>query len=97
MDDRREEELVRRLQQRDERAFVECVRTYQDKIFGLLYRMLGSREEAQDVAQKSSSRCLSRSTTSAATRAWGRGFIASPSITAKPHQYLRRQGPPRDL
>ena len=52
MDDRREEELVRRLQQRDERAFVECVRTYQDKIFGLLYRMLGSREEAQDVAQE---------------------------------------------
>lgn len=52
MDDRREEELVRRLQLRDERAFVECVRTYQDKIFGLLYRMLGSREEAQDVAQE---------------------------------------------
>ena len=52
MDDRKEEELVRRLQARDERAFVECVRVYQDKIFGLIFRMLGSREEAQDVAQE---------------------------------------------
>jgi RNA polymerase sigma-70 factor (ECF subfamily) len=52
MDIHREEELVRRLQQRDERAFVECVRTYQDKMYGVVFRMLGSREEAEDVAQE---------------------------------------------
>jgi RNA polymerase sigma-70 factor (ECF subfamily) len=28
------------------------VRSYQDKIFGLIFRMLGSREEAEDVAQE---------------------------------------------
>lgn len=52
MDIQREEDLVRRLQQRDERAFLDCVRAYQDKIFGLIFRMLGSREEAEDVAQE---------------------------------------------
>jgi RNA polymerase sigma-70 factor (ECF subfamily) len=52
MDTQREEDLVRRLQQRDERAFVECVRTYQDKIYGLVFRMLGNASEAEDVAQE---------------------------------------------
>lgn len=44
--------LVKRLQQRDEKAFVECMRLYQDKVFNLVYRMLGRREEAEDVAQE---------------------------------------------
>lgn len=44
--------LIARLQERDEDAFVECVREYQDKIFSLVYRMLGSKEEAEDVAQE---------------------------------------------
>ena len=52
MDARDELDLVRRLQQRDEKAFVLCVRTYQDKIYGLIYRMLGNHAEAQDVAQE---------------------------------------------
>ena len=52
MDIQREEDLVRRLQQRDERAFVECVRAFQDKIYGLIFRMLGSPQEAEDVAQE---------------------------------------------
>ena len=52
MDARDEAELIRRLQQRDERAFVLCVRTYQDKVYGLIYRMLGNHAEAQDVAQE---------------------------------------------
>lgn len=47
-----EENLVRRLQQRDERAFVDCVRLFQDKVYSLTYRMLGSREDAEDVAQE---------------------------------------------
>jgi RNA polymerase sigma-70 factor (ECF subfamily) len=52
MDARDEADLIRRLQQRDEKAFVLCVRTYQDKIYGLIYRMLGNHAEAQDVAQE---------------------------------------------
>jgi RNA polymerase sigma-70 factor (ECF subfamily) len=52
MDAREEADLIRRLQQRDEKAFVLCVRTYQDKVYGLIYRMLGNHAEAQDVAQE---------------------------------------------
>ncbi len=48
----RERLLIRRLQQRDEKAFVEVVRLYQHKVYNLVYRMLGNREEAEDVAQE---------------------------------------------
>ena len=48
----RERLLIRRLQQRDEKAFEEVVRLYQHKVFNLVYRMLGNREEAEDVAQE---------------------------------------------
>jgi RNA polymerase sigma-70 factor (ECF subfamily) len=48
----RERMLIRRLQQRDERAFSEVVRLYQHKIYNLIYRMVGNREEAEDVAQE---------------------------------------------
>jgi RNA polymerase sigma-70 factor (ECF subfamily) len=48
----RERVLVRRLQQRDERAFEEIVRTYQHKVYNLVYRMLGNRDEAEEVAQE---------------------------------------------
>lgn len=49
--ERRDRRLVRRLKQGDERAFRDLVVTYQDRIFGLLYRMLGDRQEAEDLAQ----------------------------------------------
>ncbi len=52
MDLRDEGELIRLLQQHDERAFQKCVRLYQDKVYGLVYRMLGSQAEAEDVAQE---------------------------------------------
>src|ERR1051326_7548116 len=48
----REKLLVRRLQQRDERAFQEIVRLYQHKVFNLVFRMISNREEAEDVAQE---------------------------------------------
>jgi RNA polymerase sigma-70 factor, ECF subfamily len=44
--------LIRRLQQRDERAFVEVVRLYQHKVYNLVYRMIGSQQEAEDIAQE---------------------------------------------
>ena len=43
--------LIARLVERDEQAFAEIVRLYGDKVFSLIYRMLGSRAEAEDVAQ----------------------------------------------
>ena len=48
----RDRRLVRRLKAGDERAFQEMVLTYQDRIFGLVFRMLGNRQEAEDVAQE---------------------------------------------
>src|SRR5947209_3978400 len=48
----RERVLIRRLQQRDERAFQEIVRLYQHKVFNLVFRMISNREEAEDVAQE---------------------------------------------
>jgi RNA polymerase sigma-70 factor (ECF subfamily) len=48
----REARLVRRLKDRDEQAFREMVEEYGDRVFSLTYRMLGSREEAEDLAQE---------------------------------------------
>ncbi len=43
--------LLRRLRQRDERAFRELVDQYRNSVFNLCYRMLGNRAEAEDLAQ----------------------------------------------
>jgi RNA polymerase sigma-70 factor, ECF subfamily len=50
--DARDRRLVRRLKQGDERAFQELVHTYQDRIFGMVFRMIGNRQEAEDIAQE---------------------------------------------
>ena len=47
-----ERKLIERIQRGDERAFALLVRTYQDRVFSLSVRMLGSREEAEDLAQE---------------------------------------------
>lgn len=47
-----EGKLIARLQRRDEAAFTELVREFQDRVFGLTLRMLGDRAEAEDVAQE---------------------------------------------
>jgi RNA polymerase sigma-70 factor (ECF subfamily) len=44
--------LIRRLRERDEKAFREMVDTHGDRIFNLTYRMLGNRAEAEDLAQE---------------------------------------------
>ncbi len=49
--DRRDKILVRRLKSGDERAFQELVQTYQNRVFGLVFRMIGNRQEAEDLAQ----------------------------------------------
>jgi RNA polymerase sigma-70 factor, ECF subfamily len=47
-----ERSLLRRLQDRDERAFRELIDTHRDRVFNITYRMLGSRAEAEDVSQE---------------------------------------------
>jgi RNA polymerase sigma-70 factor (ECF subfamily) len=47
-----EERLVSRLRARDKAAFNEVVLLYQQKVTNLVYRLLGNREEAQEIAQE---------------------------------------------
>ena len=47
-----ESRFVERLKSRDERAFIELVEAYEQRVFRLVYRMLGRRDEAEDMAQE---------------------------------------------
>jgi RNA polymerase sigma-70 factor, ECF subfamily len=44
--------LVERLVARDERAFTTLVRAYERRVFALVFRMIGNRAEAEDLAQE---------------------------------------------
>ena len=44
--------LLRRLRTGDPRAFEELVRTYQHRVFGVAFRMLGNAAEAEEIAQE---------------------------------------------
>lgn len=44
--------LLRRLRERDERAFRELVEAHRDRVYNITFRMLGNRAEAEDVAQE---------------------------------------------
>lgn len=46
-----DQELVQRAQSGDTAAYEELVRRYHGKIYGLVYNMTGSREDAEDVTQ----------------------------------------------
>jgi len=47
-----ERSLLRRLRDRDERAFRELLDLHRDRVFNITFRMLGNRHEAEDVAQE---------------------------------------------
>ena len=47
-----EQKLIERLAQHDERAFNVLVRTYEHRVFGLVFRMIGNRAEAEELAQE---------------------------------------------
>jgi RNA polymerase sigma-70 factor (ECF subfamily) len=47
-----ERRFIERLKQRDERAFNELVQLYERRIFRLVLRMLGRRDEAEDMVQE---------------------------------------------
>jgi len=44
-------ELVRKFQQGDESAFNDLARRYQQSVYGVIRRLLGGHEEAQDISQ----------------------------------------------
>ena len=52
MNPRREKKLLRALRARDEDAFCEMVNLHQHKVFNVIYRILGDKQEAEDVAQE---------------------------------------------
>jgi RNA polymerase sigma-70 factor (ECF subfamily) len=47
-----DDELLARLRRGDAQAFEDLVRTYQHRVFGVGWRMLGSRAEAEEIAQE---------------------------------------------
>ncbi|MDJ0764333.1 MAG: sigma-70 family RNA polymerase sigma factor [Myxococcota bacterium] len=47
-----EKRLIKRLIKQDPRAFEVLVHKYQGPVFNLIYRMIGNREEAEDLAQE---------------------------------------------
>ena len=47
-----ERTLLRRLRDRDERAFRELIDTHRDRVFNITYRMLGNPDDAKDVTQE---------------------------------------------
>jgi RNA polymerase sigma-70 factor (ECF subfamily) len=51
-DDSTERRFVERLQKHDERAFNELVEAYSPRVYRLVARMLGRREDAEDMAQE---------------------------------------------
>jgi RNA polymerase sigma-70 factor (ECF subfamily) len=51
-DEVNERRFIERLQRRDERAFLELVQLYQTRVYKLVLRMVGRRDEAEDMAQE---------------------------------------------
>lgn len=51
-EDPAEARFIERLAARDERAFNELVQLYGERVYRLVHRMLGRREEAEDMAQE---------------------------------------------
>jgi len=47
-----ERSLLKRLRDRDERAFRELIAAQRDRVYNITFRMLGNRAEAEDVAQE---------------------------------------------
>jgi len=50
--DESERRFIERLKERDERAFLELVALYQARVYKLVFRMLGEKHEAEDMAQE---------------------------------------------
>jgi len=47
-----ERALLKRLRERDERAFRDLITSHRDRVYNITFRMLGNKSEAEDVAQE---------------------------------------------
>ena len=47
-----EQRLIAKLKRRDSRAFDQLVSRFQGQVFNFIYRMIGNREESEDLAQE---------------------------------------------
>lgn len=52
MNDTEQNKLVKRLQARDARAFEQLIREHKARMYNLIYRMIGNREESEDLLQE---------------------------------------------
>ncbi len=50
--DRTEQRIIQKAKEGDRTAFAELVDLYKDRVYHISYRMLGNRQEAEDVAQE---------------------------------------------
>jgi RNA polymerase sigma-70 factor (ECF subfamily) len=50
--ERNETKLIKRVKKGDPLAFAEIVEAYKDKLYNVAFRMLGNRQEAEDVVQE---------------------------------------------
>lgn len=53
-----EKRLTQRAKRGDREAFAELIEIYKDKIFQLAYRMVGNRQDAEDIAQETFCACM---------------------------------------
>ncbi|MBA2504211.1 MAG: sigma-70 family RNA polymerase sigma factor [Pyrinomonadaceae bacterium] len=91
-----DEQIVARAQAGDREAFGEIVRRWQRRIFALAYGMLGSAEEANDVAQEtffSAYRNLQSFRGEAKVSSWLHRIAVNQCITRQRRQKVRRESP----
>ncbi len=86
-------ELVDRSMAGDEAAMVELVHRYQGAVFGLCYRMLGDRQDAEDVAQEAFLRVFRNLHTWDPGRDFRPWLLAIAGNRCRSHMALRRRQP----
>ena len=94
-DGREEARVVVRCRQGEVEAFAALVERYQDGVYQVIYRMVGDREEARDLAQEAFMRALEGLGTFDVRkpfRPWMCRIAANVAI-----DYLRRQDHPNDV
>ena len=73
-----DQELVKRTQSGDARAFDELVIKYTPRLYGLVYNMTSNHEDTNDLLQDIFAKATARSAGSAANRRFIPGFIPLP-------------------